>query len=317
MNIVELVEIALASADEDRVDVASLEPAEISMGAVSALAQLIAELVDNAIAFSDPEDQVRITGRNDHGDYLISIADNGVGIPEPLITELNRVLADPSASSGPQPRMGIALVARLAARHEIRVRLVPGAPGTTARVTVPSRLVAATDETDVDDLGVGARQEELERDHRLPPRRPRPEDIFARADEVDETVDLTRLEKGQRPGTGVIAMTEDARREAEAFLERVFAPLVERPGLTERPARKAAPNGNGNERPPTPPSPPSPESEKGGTVTALRVRVPGENFRLVADDASTVAAERAIDIRSALSKYAEGRRSAQESRSED
>lgn len=317
MDIVELVEIALANADEDRVDVASLESADIAMEAVSALAQLVAELVDNAVAFSGPEDQVRITGRHDHGDYLVSIADNGVGLPEHLITELNRVLADPKASSGPQPRMGIALVARLAARHEIRVRLVPGAPGTTARVTVPGRLVRrpASGEPEADDREVGAQRGQTERDHRLPPRRPQPEDIFARADEVEETVDLSRFDKGHRSGSGVVAMTEEARREAEAFLERVFSPLVERPGLTERPARDTATNGNGNgdERATTPrPSPP--EREKGGTVTALRVRVPGENFRLVADDASTVPAERAVDIRSALARYAEGRRTAEESR---
>jgi hypothetical protein len=50
--------------------------------------------------------------------------------------------------------------------------------------------------------------------------------------------------------------------------------------------------------------------QEGGTVTELRVRVPGENFALVRDEPSTVAAESAIDIRSALSRYEQGRRSA-------
>ena len=107
------------------------------MQAVSGLAQLVAELVDNAVAFSEPDDTVRITGLFQEGDYLLSISDRGVGIPEHLITELNRVLEDPRAESGPQPRMGISLVARLASRHGIAVQLVPGVPGTTARVTVP------------------------------------------------------------------------------------------------------------------------------------------------------------------------------------
>jgi hypothetical protein len=53
-------------------------------------------------------------------------------------------------------------------------------------------------------------------------------------------------------------------------------------------------------------------SDTGGTVTALRTRVPGENFSLIADDPSTIAAERAIDIRTALSRFEQGRRAAEE-----
>jgi hypothetical protein len=44
----------------------------------------------------------------------------------------------------------------------------------------------------------------------------------------------------------------------------------------------------------------------------LQVRVPGERFTDVADDSpSTIAAEAAVEIRSALSTFDEGRRSAQ------
>jgi hypothetical protein len=72
--------------------------------------------------------------------------------------------------------------------------------------------------------------------------------------------------------------------ESEAFLERVFAPL--------RMAR-TVPSATGD-----------------GLV--LQVRVPGERFTDVADDSpSTMAAEAAVEIRSALSTFDEGRRSAQ------
>ncbi|MFP3880848.1 MAG: sensor histidine kinase [Actinomycetota bacterium] len=325
MDIAELIEIALANSDERRVEVAALEPAEVNTEAVGALTQIVTELVENAISFSEPEDRVRVTGLHDQADYLISISDRGVGIPEHLMSELNRLLEDGDYDSSSP--FGISLVARLASRHDIQVRLVPGAPGTTARVTVPARLVG--------DSGVGEPGEEQSPEvkpqpqtgHRLPPRQAAGEDIFAKAEEVEETLDLARFERAHRPHSGVVAMTEEARRRAEAFLEKVFVPLAERPGVEERrapPRSSPEPNGMQSHSEETPP-PARTETttreesapEQGGTVTALRVRVPGENFSPVEDDASTVAAEAAIDIRSALSRYAEGRRSAESDQEDD
>ena len=317
MDIVELIEIALANSDERRVEVAALEPVTVKMEAVGALTQIVTELVENAISFSEPGDQVRVTGLHDQGGYLISISDRGVGIPEHLMVELNRVLEDGEYDSNSP--FGISLVARLAVRHDIEVRLVPGAPGTTARVTVPSRLLAES--AAGESTGEQTRQENPPATgHRLPPRQPADEDIFATAEEVEEALDLTRFERAHRPHSGVVAMTEDARRRAEAFLEKVFTPLADRPGVAERRAPRTGlePNGTQDHSEETPPStPPATRSHEerapgqGGTVTALRVRVPGENFSPIEDDTSTIAAEAAIDIRSALSRYAEGRRSAE------
>lgn len=316
MDIAELIEIALANSDERRVEVAALEPVTVKMEAVGALTQIVTELVENAISFSEPEEQVRVTGLHDQGDYLISISDRGVGIPEHLLSELNRVL-DKGEYDSSSP-FGISLVARLAARHDIEVRLVPGAPGTTARVTVPARLLTEPGESESGEEQSLEEKPQPPTGHRLPPRQPVGEDIFAKAEDVEEALDLARFERAHRPHSGVVAMTEDARRRAEAFLEKVFTPLAERPGVAERRAPHPEPNGTQNhsevksasDRSETT-SHDDPAPDQGGTVTALRVRVPGENFSPVEDDASTVAAEGAIDIRSALSRYAEGRRSAE------
>lgn len=307
MEIAELIEIAIAGSDGERVEVAALEPVELAIEAVAGLSQLIAELVDNAIAFSDPDDKIRITGLFDEGDYLISISDRGVGIPEHLMAGLNAVLADPNSAIGLEPKMGIASVARLAARHGVEVRLVPGVPGTTARVTVPARLIDRKEESP-------SRTPEAPREHRLLrdleialTSSERPEPGVA---EEEPTVDLSRLERDIRSGSGVVAASEESRREAESFLERVFAPLMRQPGLTERPPTRSSSNGGGLETP-APDRPTGRLDAGGGTVTRLRVRVPGENFSLQEDEQSTAAAERAIDIRSALSRYAQGRRSAE------
>jgi hypothetical protein len=307
MEIAQLIEIALANSAEGRVEVAALEPGEVSIEAVGGLTQLVAELVDNAVAFSDPDDEVRVTGLFQDGDYLISISDRGVGIPEHLLSELNAVLADPDHSAGLEPTLGIALVARLAARHGIGVRLVPGVPGTTARVTIPSRHLQRRDEPAAASPAEGSAQHRL-RDLETALKSSEQTDPGVRP--VDEpTVDLTRLEHSIRSRHGVVATSDESRREAESFLEKVFGPLKRRPGMTERPPPRLS-NGSGAE--PTTSDRPADRSTGIGTVTKLRVRVPGENFSLDADDPSTVAAERAIDIRSALSRYAQGRRSAEE-----
>jgi anti-sigma regulatory factor (Ser/Thr protein kinase) len=311
MDVAELVEIALANSGGHRVEVAALEPAVMATEAISGLAQLISELVDNAIAFSQPEEEVRLTGLFDQDDYLLTISDRGVGLSEDLRDELNRALDDPESGSGPgpDPRMGIALVARLARRHEIGVRLVPGVPGTTARVVVPGRLVTRPVDA----------PSPRPADHRLParpqyvPSSHEPISVASNGTGLEpETNDLTRFDRRPAHGTGVVAMSESAKLEAETFLERVFAPLVNRPGMTERPAPKGPVSGNGTVRRPEARPDQSAPRQPIGTVTALRVRVPGENYAHVDDDQSILAAEKAIDIRSALSRYEQGRRRAQE-----
>lgn len=303
MGIAELLEIALAGTAPDRVEVAALEPAEIAIDAVSNLSQLIAELVDNGLAFSEPGGHVRVTGLFQQQDYLISVSDRGIGLPEGLITELNKVLANPDVTRSAEPGPGIALIARLAARNGIEVRLVPGVPGITARVTVPARLVQS------DPGEVSSREPVAGR--RLPPREHigggMPERASVFSPSLDEMIDLSRFESDAPARTGVVAMSDEAKKQAEAFLDRVFAPLRDQPGTgVERPPTRSA---NGNGRSTETPGPAS-RRDREGNVTALRVRVPGENFSMVEDDPSTVAGERAIDIRSALSRYEQGRRSA-------
>jgi len=272
MDLSELVEIAIANVDRHRVEITALEPADIAKEAVGGLTQLVTELVDNAIAFSAPDEAVSVTGVFDRDDYLISISDNGVGIPETLLSALNDVLdSSGSAGSAVGASLGIVMVARLAARHGIDVRLVPSVPGTTARVTIPAALV-----------GTGR--------------------VFENEDEQTPS-EFTVEESPSRPGH-IVAMSESARREAEAFLEKVFGPLRGRTA-SRRPAKSKA-NGNGHVATPAT----SPPQHEGPT---LQTRVPGANFAVTDDDPSVVSGEGAIDIHLNLTRYDEGRRQAVDS----
>ncbi|MGB8360048.1 MAG: ATP-binding protein [Acidimicrobiia bacterium] len=299
MKVDELIEIALANADDSRVELVTLEPAEIATEAVSGLAQLVAELVDNALSFSGPGDKVRVSGLFERDDYLISVSDEGVGISEHLMSALNRALEDSKVHiGGPEPRLGIQLVARLAARHGIQVRLVPGMPGTTARASLPARLVnRLTAQRTPPEPRVFAESTPPAQDMAVASARP------TQPRQRSTTIDLSRYEGDAPLEVGEPAPEEPAPMGVEEFLERVFAPLVGSSVVADRPA------GHPEDVKPSP----RPGGSRSGQYrygTTLSVRVPGENFSLPDDEPSTTAGEGAVDIRKALSSFDGGRRTA-------
>lgn len=142
----EVVRAALGEVDEyQRVDVLALEPARLKGRVVTDLAHLMSELLDNATQFSPPSERVRVTALFDDNGYAITIADSGLGISEARMTEINRLIENPPVLGlALEPTLGMYVVARLAARHDISVRLVPGVPGTTVRITLPRTLLHTT-----------------------------------------------------------------------------------------------------------------------------------------------------------------------------
>ncbi|MEV1116938.1 nitrate- and nitrite sensing domain-containing protein [Actinosynnema sp. NPDC049800] len=131
-----------------RVQVGQTPELTVQGRAVNDLVHLIAELLDNATAFSDPVTKVTVrTARTRKGELAIEIQDRGVGMGEQEINDANERLADPpDVDVAVSRRMGLYVVARLAKRHDIKVRLrsnedIEG--GTTALVLVPDTLVAS------------------------------------------------------------------------------------------------------------------------------------------------------------------------------
>ena len=114
---------------------------------VTDLTHLLAELTENAVRFSPPDTTVTVRARPDRarpGGRLITIEDWGLGMPADKIEEANTLLASPpEIDFSVSQRLGFHVVARLAARHGIRVALnvTPGS-GTTALVTLPPSLFA-------------------------------------------------------------------------------------------------------------------------------------------------------------------------------
>ncbi|MGO8883513.1 MAG: nitrate- and nitrite sensing domain-containing protein [Streptosporangiaceae bacterium] len=112
--------------------------------AVSDVVHLTAELVENATSFSPADTPVTIVGHLlGSGGVLLEIADQGVGMGAEEMAHANwRLDNPPVVDVAVSRRMGLFVVARLAARHGIRVRLRPATPGgLTALVWLPDEVV--------------------------------------------------------------------------------------------------------------------------------------------------------------------------------
>lgn len=130
--------------DYQRVVIRHLEPAEI-LGPVAAdIAHLAAELIENALSFSPPDQQVEIKGRLTVSGYTLAITDNGHGMTTAEIEQANRRLAAPEEFTvAPSRYLGHLVAAHLARRLGAVVSLHESpAGGLTARVEVPMALLA-------------------------------------------------------------------------------------------------------------------------------------------------------------------------------
>ena len=115
--------------------------------AVSDVVHLLAELIENATIFSPKETQVLLTTRElTSGGVLIEITDEGIGVSESRLAEMNwRLDNPPTIDVSVSRHMGLFAVARLAERHRVRVRLRAASPqGMSALVWLPDSVVERT-----------------------------------------------------------------------------------------------------------------------------------------------------------------------------
>ncbi|MFC3501000.1 nitrate- and nitrite sensing domain-containing protein [Micromonospora krabiensis] len=149
-NPVAMVDLARGAISEveayDRVDITTVQPAGVLGRAVGDVIHLLAELIENATAFSPPATRVVITGQRVANGYALEITDQGLGMSEAAIEAANRRLTrSPEFDPAESARLGLFVVARLAARHGVKVSLRRSEPtGVIAVVLVPGDLI--TDE---------------------------------------------------------------------------------------------------------------------------------------------------------------------------
>jgi hypothetical protein len=105
---------------------------------------LLAEILENATMFSPGHTRVQVTGEAvPSGGAMINVVDRGVGLPADRLAELNDRLDNPPVADVSVSRhMGLFVVAHLAERHGVRVRLRQGERrGLSVLVWIPERLI--------------------------------------------------------------------------------------------------------------------------------------------------------------------------------
>jgi signal transduction histidine kinase len=144
---VPLVDVVAAAVGEiedyTRVVVPPMPAVGVGADAVADVVHLVAELVENAAAFSPPHTQVTMRTGEARNGFVLEIDDRGLGMDGDELARAHRTLARPGDFDPVQDeRLGLYVVGRLAARHGITVTLTRSPyGGTTAVVLLPNPII--------------------------------------------------------------------------------------------------------------------------------------------------------------------------------
>ncbi|WP_181776982.1 sensor histidine kinase [Amycolatopsis pittospori] len=141
----EIIGAALSEVEHyQRIELGAAPQIAVRGEAVNDLVHVVSELLENATRYSDQSTMVQVEGRvTERGEWQIDITDHGAGMPQAEIDRTNTRLANPpDVDVEVSRRMGLFVVATLAVRHRIDVRLRSAdGGGITAVVVVPSGLI--------------------------------------------------------------------------------------------------------------------------------------------------------------------------------
>jgi hypothetical protein len=148
VRIKDVVRAALGEVEDyHRVTAHGVEPATVLGSAAADLAHLIAELLENALTFSPPDQRVHVRGRRRRDGYELAIVDAGLGMAPTDLERANRRLAGiESFTVAPSKYLGHYVAGNLASRHGIGIRLDPTpGRGITASIDLPPHLLTSPD----------------------------------------------------------------------------------------------------------------------------------------------------------------------------
>ncbi|MCX4098137.1 nitrate- and nitrite sensing domain-containing protein [Nocardia sp. alder85J] len=130
--------------DYRRVILRRVDDVPVAGSAVSELAHMVAELIENGLAFSPPDLEVEIYGRRLGKQYMLAVVDHGVGMPpEQLAAANSRLRGETDFLLAPTRYLGHYVVGRLAARLKVEVELtVSPVSGVVARMLLPAEILA-------------------------------------------------------------------------------------------------------------------------------------------------------------------------------
>src|SRR5215218_9929981 len=144
MLLVDVVRAAAAEVEEyQRVELLPLAELEVAGHAAVDVIHLLAELVENATAFSPPNTKVQVAGQSVPHGYVIEIEDRGLGMSDEELIQANERLANPPEIDFALSRvLGLYVVGRLSQRYGIKVQLRHSwYGGVTALTLLPNAMM--------------------------------------------------------------------------------------------------------------------------------------------------------------------------------
>ncbi|MCX4514336.1 ATP-binding protein [Streptomyces sp. NBC_01619] len=141
--LMDVVRAAVAEVEDyDRVQILDLPTVLLPGAAVADLTHLLAELIENATAFSPPHTKVGVSAERVGSGIALEIEDRGLGLDRAALAEANRRIEDTERvdllDSG---QLGLFVVNRIAHRLDVRVALRRSVfGGVVAVVLLPGRL---------------------------------------------------------------------------------------------------------------------------------------------------------------------------------
>ena len=143
--LVDVLRAAVSEIEQYERVVPNIQPGISVRGqAVTDVVHLLSELAENATTLSPADTPVNVSGHLlNSGGALLDLTDQGVGMGAEEMAHANwRLDNPPVVDVAVSRRMGLFVVARLAARHGIRVRLRPSSRGgLTALVWLPDEVI--------------------------------------------------------------------------------------------------------------------------------------------------------------------------------
>ncbi|MDG4791474.1 nitrate- and nitrite sensing domain-containing protein [Micromonospora sp. WMMD1102] len=141
----DVVRLALGEIEDfTRVDVQVRLDVAVAPGVIGDLVLTLAELMENATAFSPPHTRVTVLAEVVPGGVRLNLVDHGIGMtPERLAEENARLTRRERLDLVPTEVLGLFVVGRLARRHGWRVTLSATTPGggVTVGVEIDDRLL--------------------------------------------------------------------------------------------------------------------------------------------------------------------------------
>jgi signal transduction histidine kinase len=142
--VLDVLRAAIAEVEDyTRVEAISESRDTVAGTAVNDVIHLIAELIENATTFSPPNTPVEVRGDRVGSGFAVEIEDRGLGLTRDELAEINeRLGSSPEFDLANSDQLGLFVVGRLAARHQIKVSLRQSPfGGTTAIVLLPHSII--------------------------------------------------------------------------------------------------------------------------------------------------------------------------------